>query len=891
MVDPLGTPVDVNYGVNPDYAAAEKKYGKEYADELRGLLGEMPSYMDKSPLSTKEEMEANRVRDRERQREYDRARALTNQARQVSINPAANVTTQRPPGGLMSPETKQATQYGPDTLTQRQPRSPAEIDAALDRMRAPTDYTPGAYSPVADTAIQTKAKQITDRLAQEASFIEPGAYTPPGGFFDTTEPLPGPAPEWAKSAKTRERELGEQLAMRQAPQVVAQPQPTTSTVPEGAYNPEGEFANRYQTARKETPSSVQDLRSRPNVTDISKGLPDISPELQRRQLEVAMQGKPRNLRPGAYESVADAMTRRMPGAVSDVQPGLDTLGDMPVPGMTAADIQAARQAKMQQEAQLERDRELQRARALSPSAIDPLNRSFTVTGTEPLPQERSPVRSPMADQGVLGVPGNTLAQFENYGISRRPQAPGPTPAQLAQQLAMRQRPQAATPPAPQRSNLDPIAEIERMVTANPEMFQEQFNRSAEALREAEPNRPPVRSTAELQRLQPASVNAMMPRQQPQPVAPGPTPAQLAQQLGMRAPPVGPNITQQDLMNDPTQLRQPELNRPPVRTAEELRELQKRSRLDQTPIAMPDITTPMGDLPQQAIPDFQGYYDPTPQARDEFEAGIPNLDDFPSLTMANPPSFAPGIPSTKKQGQLTREYADLLDQYNRALREKAHPEEFDIVTPKEKPKEPKKEVPAPAAPPKKQVAPAPKKEKLQKPPLDLLPKEWPPNQIRPPYQEGVPYLNPTYTFGVKGRPKGTKRAAHVGPWGQRALMALAGQLPGGFVFGPALRGFQGLGRLAAAGKLGGKMVDGQRVAPGGAYTEGMDHSYAHVGPQRDPYISVRGGRRGEMARREDERRAKLAAQLDNNTPIGDDFTISFLPDGTPIFTPKNGAVRP
>ena len=401
------------------------------------------------------------------------------------------------------------------------------------------------------------------------------------------------------------------------------------------------------------------------------------------------------------------------------------------------------------EAEAEANRQANVARAMTNRPVSAAAPT-PVTGFEPGMQRDPYGPVPTAPPGPPVTGFEPGLQRDPYGLPA-PAPQGPTPQELAEQLGLRQAPQAA----PARQVPGRYGTPRQLPSANAAIGPEGYGVPAPAPVAQEFNRPPVRTQEELQELQRQITDRLIAGEE------------------FNRPPVR---TAQELLDLKQRYPTKEFNKPPVRTPQELQELQ------------PPIETAVPEVPE-------------------------------------PPQQVVEVP----------------------------------------------EVPQPPI----------------EEPLAIVPKvkEWPPNKVRPAYKKGVPYLNPTYTFGVKGRPKGTKRSAQAPAWVGTVGTAILGQI-GLPLAGSIHSGFKALGRKAARGELGGKIVDGQRVEPGGAYVEGEDHSHMHVGAQRDPYISVRGGRRGEMARREDERRSKLAAQLDNNTPIGDDFTISFLPDGTPVFTPKN-----
>jgi len=84
----------------------------------------------------------------------------------------------------------------------------------------------------------------------------------------------------------------------------------------------------------------------------------------------------------------------------------------------------------------------------------------------------------------------------------------------------------------------------------------------------------------------------------------------------------------------------------------------------------------------------------------------------------------------------------------------------------------------------------------------------------------PYMGPSYSFSVPGRPAGTRRDAHLGWGAETALttgLGLATGVPGA---GLATDGLQQLGAMGRQGRLGNN--------PGGPYTEGADHGHAYEG---------------------------------------------------------------
>ncbi len=83
----------------------------------------------------------------------------------------------------------------------------------------------------------------------------------------------------------------------------------------------------------------------------------------------------------------------------------------------------------------------------------------------------------------------------------------------------------------------------------------------------------------------------------------------------------------------------------------------------------------------------------------------------------------------------------------------------------------------------------------------------------------PYMNPRYSFGVPGRPKGTLRSS-VAPRGVQTAMTTALGLAGLPGAGLITDGLQALGARARQGRVGNN--------PGGPYTEGADHSGDYAG---------------------------------------------------------------
>jgi len=84
----------------------------------------------------------------------------------------------------------------------------------------------------------------------------------------------------------------------------------------------------------------------------------------------------------------------------------------------------------------------------------------------------------------------------------------------------------------------------------------------------------------------------------------------------------------------------------------------------------------------------------------------------------------------------------------------------------------------------------------------------------------PYMDPSYSFSVPGRPAGTRRDAHLGWGAETALttgLGLATGVPGA---GLATDGLQQLGAMGRQGRLGNN--------PGGPYTEGADHGHSYDG---------------------------------------------------------------